>query len=539
MQQQTLNLSVPALVEALKESGQDFEFYPTTDEIIRAVAAHLETKLNGSRNKFGSILDIGAGNGKVMAKLKAATGIEDAYAIEKSPILCREAAKHAFIIGTDVFQQSLIGKNVDVTFCNPPYSEFELWVEKIVKETNSKLVYLVIPERWNLSVRISDALKYREANPKILGSFNFINAERQARAVVDIVFFDFRSEDTDAFDRFFDSHFSETVARFDKFFDDQEKLKQEKKFDSVVCGPDFVSRLVSLYDSDIDHIKANYAKLGEVDCALLKEFGIDLPAIRKGLRMRLEGLKATYWKRLFDNARVITDRLTCKRRNKMLKAMNKAGCVEFTVENIHVVILWVIEHANEHMDEQLLETYDKMIEKANCHNYKSNQKVWECDRWRYNEDKPSHVYLDFRIVMEYRMGLDTQYTDKNQRVFRLYESGRDFLADMLTVSRNLGFDLSTVGNRLGWSEKWQSGKAEEFVQQDGTVVFEAKAFKNGNLHLRLSQKLALALNVEYGRLRGWLHDGNEAAEELGDKEAPLYFGRQLRLTESNVLLLTK
>lgn len=38
---------------------------------------------------------------------------------------------------------------------------------------------------------------------------------------------------------------------------------------------------------------------------------------------------------------------------------------------------------------------------------------------------------------------------------------------------------------------------------------------NGNLHIRLAQEFAQTLNVEVGRLRGWVSSGPEAAEELG------------------------
>lgn len=52
---------------------------------------------------------------------------------------------------------------------------------------------------------------------------------------------------------------------------------------------------------------------------------------------------------------------------------------------------------------------------------------------------------------------------------------------------------------------------------------EVKAHLNGNIHVRFNQKFALALNVEYGRLKGWIHSGKQAAEEMNDKGAAQYF----------------
>ena len=44
---------------------------------------------------------------------------------------------------------------------------------------------------------------------------------------------------------------------------------------------------------------------------------------------------------------------------------------------------------------------------------------------------------------------------------------------------------------------------------------EVRAFLNGNLHIKFNQQFMLALNVEVGRLLGWVHDAKEAADEMG------------------------
>lgn len=70
-----------ALVAELKDNQQDFEWYPTTDEIIEAIKNDLENqKLDG---KY-SVLDCGAGDGRVLNALTEGRK----YAIEKSkPLL--------------------------------------------------------------------------------------------------------------------------------------------------------------------------------------------------------------------------------------------------------------------------------------------------------------------------------------------------------------------------------------------------------------------------------------------------------------------
>jgi tRNA1(Val) A37 N6-methylase TrmN6 len=169
MKKETLDL-----ITNLKDNNQDHEWYSTTTEIIKVVYNDLIKSDN-----LNSILDIGAGNGKVFDVLKELNDenkkiIESLdykikrvvecyspkkYAIEKSKILINAMSKDIFIVGTDFHQQSLIDKKVDVIFCNPPYSEYESWTEKILKEANSDMVYLVIPKRWQENKTLQTIIK--------------------------------------------------------------------------------------------------------------------------------------------------------------------------------------------------------------------------------------------------------------------------------------------------------------------------------------------------------------------------------------------
>ena len=154
-----------ALVSLVQSNGQDFEFYPTTDAIISALVKDIKREPEEYRHRdFESVLDIGAGNGKVPMALREQAGFSSLHAIEKSLILCEQLDPNVLIVGTDFAEQSLLSKHVDVVFCNPPYSEFEQWAVKIIRQAASAEVYLVLPRRWQTSVPIADALKYRDAD---------------------------------------------------------------------------------------------------------------------------------------------------------------------------------------------------------------------------------------------------------------------------------------------------------------------------------------------------------------------------------------
>lgn len=538
------------LVNELKQSEEDHEFYPTTNEIITALARAVKYHFDGqsyNRRDFGSVLDIGAGNGKVLMALKERLEFTQLLAIEKSHILCQELPSEVLVVGTEFREQSLLSKHVDVIFCNPPYSEYEDWAEKIIREAASHVVYLVIPERWESSVRITDAIKFRAGKLRKVGAFDFLNSEdRQARAKVHLLEIALERGDKgdDAFNRFFDEQFADLIKNYEgtkRTKDEDEDEPDEKDpFNQLVVGPAYPAALVEIYRQEMENVQRNYHLVGQLDVSLLKEFDISPSRIRECLKTRMEGMRSKYWHELFNHLNTITDRLTSKSRKSLLETLYKHIAVDFTESNIREVVMWVLKNANIYIEKQLVEVYELMVDKCNVVLYQSNKRVWVEERWRYNgdEEKNSHYALDYRIVTHRIGGIRSGYSFE----IGLAESARDFLGDLMTIARNLGFNCQTVHHCLQRTgrDEWKSGVTREFEYRDKTgmkTLFDVRAFLNGNLHLRLNKDFILALNVEHGRLKGWLKSGKHAADELKDPKAEKYFNGNIQLGAGNVPMM--
>ena len=64
--------SVNTLVKELKENNEEFEWYPTTQEIVDCLVDHISKKESywekEYKTSYNSILDIGCGNGSFFKK---------------------------------------------------------------------------------------------------------------------------------------------------------------------------------------------------------------------------------------------------------------------------------------------------------------------------------------------------------------------------------------------------------------------------------------------------------------------------------------
>jgi len=102
----------------------------------------------------------------------------------------------------------------------------------------------------------------------------------------------------------------------------------------------------------------------------------------------------------------------------------------------------------------------------------------------------------------------------------------------------LGFQTHSCRS---FDRQWVGGQWQDFYQANSDkVLFQVKAFMNGNLHFRFMPEAIKALNVNAGRLLKWLRTEEDVVTELGysAKEAKEYFHRNSHILPSNVKLLT-
>jgi len=544
-------MSTNAIVEKLKESDQDFEWYPTTREILKPICADIKMEI-GRDNGF-SILDIGSGDGSALRMIEELVDLSEysqvsKYAIEKSKILVDMLPSDVFVIGTDFHQQTLIDKQVDVIFCNPPYREYDHWMNRIVSEANAKYLYLVVPRRWRENKEIVKMVERRtdqslEESTRVrsLGKFDFEDSEfRKARAKVEIVKIKMKLRGnwnseimTDPFDIWFEKHF--TIDAQEKAPSFTANKSRAEKIHEMVKGQNLIERLEELYREDLDKLIGTYKSLEELDFSLFKELNVDLKQVREGLKMKIKGLKDLYWKELFDNMDSITSRLTSKSREKLLEKLTSHTSIDFSSENAYSVVIWAVKNANEYLDRQLTDVYFSLADKENIRLYKSNSHLVE-DGWRYQKNEQHHFALDYRLIIQQWSVFSRNSWETYEYPNGMHNRTHDLLNDICTVGKNLGFDVSNNSRDL----EWDPGKKNTFFLEDGSEFMEVRAYKKGTVHVKVNQLFMKKLNVEAGRLNGWVKSPKEAATEMGipERDAASVFGSNKKLIPSSIKLIS-
>ena len=521
-------------LQLLKSAGEDFEWYPTTSEIIATVCRDMMGIARGSYSRSSnklSFLDVGAGDGRVLTRVKAnlerveSSQTVEMYAIEIANVHLNNMPKEVTVIGTDFMEQSMIDKTLDVAFSNPPYSEFDSWSVKLIRESAVKFLYLVIPDRWEKSIDIQAAIKMRSAKVEILGKFDFENAERQARARVHVLKIKLRGthdgEDSQnsAFDNAIESMLPE-LAGFDRL-DGEPDIPTDNASEVIDSSENVVEALVMAYDAEVASMISTYRDAVKINPRLLAELGVSKESILKGIRFKIKGLKEKYWATLFAKFKPITTRLATKQRKEFLESLTGKATIDFTEGNILSMLIWITKWSNDHFDTQLIELFQSLSEFCNVVNYKSNERVWTKGDWRYknhhrhDEEELGTCYkLEYRIVLEHAGGISTSSYHHDQEN-GLQRRAFDYLLDVITVANNLGFQCEdSPGNY-----QWESNKQHVFKLADGKPLVAVRAFKNGNMHLHFNPKVMLSINVEAGRLLGWLRTPEQAAREMNATKA--------------------
>ena len=524
-------------IRVLTQNNEDFEWYPTTDEILSAMNLDLhslftdgnlagshryrknplfeqswfydkESKEDRYNYQISTFLDVGAGDGRVFGAIKGDKGdvtIKKLYGIEIAQSQADDLInRDVFIIGRDFFKTSLIDKRYSVIFSNPPYSILIQWVKKLLDEANFGVMYLVLPIRWETSFDKHPIFKTHEVTK--IGEFDFNDADRTARGRVNLIrinpkpikleeryrdqskgtYIEYGDEDDpDSFERWMEDH----IGKFQKEDPELEEVRELK----IKHGT--FKDLIENYDFEMSSLLEAFKTLGKLPFRVIDALGMGRKSILETIKENIKTLKNRHWRLAFDRISAINSRLTSKTRNIMLHQMEEFNTLDFNEDNLYSIIVWVVKHFNEYTGEQILSVFDQLTSQDYVKAYKSNVH-WIEDNWRYgSKPKPEKYMLDYRLVTH---------------CYKSYQYDPCVVDDFIVVARSLGYyihESAILNCKILAAE-------QKYYTVEGVLAFSVRLYKNHNAHLKVNQDLMMKFNIEVAKLRKWVNNHQDIADEF-------------------------
>jgi hypothetical protein len=576
-----------ALLRDLKSADQDFEWYPTDEKQIEVIIDDIKSlrvnfDFNNRMSEAVKVLDIGAGDGRILNSIESAFSEDEyfkieSYAIEKASIHTSTYRKKGItLLGTDFNQVNFISKSCTIGITNPPYSQFSVWLQTLIKHLSFGVLYAIIPKRWMDDEGIKDAMNLRGVKySKVLAESDFLDADRVARAKVNIVRFSFESltpedssedeitnrrrrrhykptigiDSTDPFQLFLEQElslkktYSQTTNKFNEY-NERERVKKEMSTEGSNCYELIKSKgvlwmLLDNYEIDLAKTLEQYKLISTIDPELLQELGVCYDALRSGAKEKMFGYRNVYWSLLFDKLDAISSRLTSKYRSQLLNKL-AANSLDFTYTNALYIISYAVDFGNDLIEQSLISVFTGLTSpKSISRYYVSNEHLYK-DDWRYNNsdnDKAKYL-LDYRFI----------HTSSQNFYTESYKNGINDTARAFTS------DLTVMFNLLGYTNIYLTTPYENMCPGDklsiiGTDpegdILELVAIRyylNGNKHLLFNSSAMLRLNMTASRLLGWVRSKEDFIAEA-DIIEPVAdniweISNNMKVTPNNIIMLT-
>jgi hypothetical protein len=431
--------------------------------------------------------------------------------------------KGVFIIGRDFFQTSLIDKKYAVIFSNPPYSIYEEWTLKLLRESAFIMMYLVLPVRWETNKDI--LYEINRFNYESIGEYDFSHGERAARARVNLIRIRNKTREYEDYHGYKRTEyvaqdpFSQWMEKYIGTFDEvpEEKMcdyEEEKKFLTLKRDND-IDRLIDDYAAEMNSLIDGFRAVAGLPARVIVSIGLDRKSILEIIKNNIKTMKKRYWRLAFEKLDAVTERLTCDTRQKLLNEMEEFKTLDFNAGNIRSIVIWIIEHHNEYTKEQTVTLFENLTEPDYIKAYKSNTH-WDKDTWRYSwlaqypNGKPEKYTLDYRFVARSRAG------------YRGCGDSQSVVDDLIVVLRSLGANISAF-EKVDAAIKGEKQEVTfyNYAKQKTETAFECRFYQNGNVHLKVNQALMTKFNVEVARILGWIRGPKDIENEfeVSEKEA--------------------
>lgn len=318
------------------------------------------------------------------------------------------------------------------------------------------------------------------------------------------------------------------LERYAAVYDSSEHGLKKLTSSEIVATAKNIFEMEKLYKSERKSIIDCFKQLDTISTTAIYEIGITREDLERQLEEKLQSLNHRFWNALFQNVFDAEGQFALKAKQIAMDQVfgrddSALKNMPFSAENAKFFTNRLYELLDQRSSGDFIELIKCAISPMNVTPYTSNPinldtVKWEDDEyWVTEEDREALGCCRFnkKIVSTQLFGRRVGYSEYDIRGSQVSRDINNILLDTATLAQQVGItDLDTES--MGDSQASLRNRIDVLSTNGNSKnpVFSTTLYKNGKLHLTLSDEFALRLNIVFGKSKGWLSDAKQAYKEL-------------------------
>lgn len=550
--------TVNSLVRELQQNGQDYEYYPTPLRLAGVIASHMQGKSIFEeeldymylKERRTSILDICAGDGRFLKEIKEQfmelnhrfpRNTVSLKALEKSKILRDLWSNDIIPSGSDI--HLIKSPSAPVIFCNPPFSEYETIVSKILNESTYKSLYLLLPIGWRKNERINAIIKGKCLYPETIEKFDFkAESARPLRHKTTCELFYIKGK---AYNKSFEETKKGQVL--ENIIDHFSEVSEQKDVNSSMPTAYTLTDIVTIHEESKSGLfktfeglaRNNYKGASEIAGKSAKSW------LHETMQNAYLELENNSWNLVLSKLSPLNG-IIHKTTRELLVDDIKAS-TDFAEEPIQFYVKWLISNYQKIVDDQFISSYYLLMNPANSSRYKNNQQIFDKGNWSYNQKGKYKSFLIKKIITPIRnttcygkgiVGYEAELVLGEVLMGLLSGAGYTMLPTFFDYDHMLKHSEAVVRQSLKKGNEDIVNKETSHILQDyydqidnegiaygkahpvigvdkhknAKVLMYVYVYKSNTIHFKLEREFALVINLKFGKLKGWINNQQDAED---------------------------
>lgn len=424
-------------------------------------------------------------------------------------------------LATNPKTTSLVDKEVDLIFCNPPMDKYEEYCKRIFEESLAGYALLVLPIEWKSNAEIKAYAKANRFEIEVIGAVGYIKDNQRAKAEL-VLFYRFSSEAIlkKKLGKDYDLEvlFQELECYRSSLIHELEDEKKEE-IANETQGMDqesFFEYLLKRYKKEHQDFFKNFKSLSHLSSHFLSAIKVEGEDIVEATKRFERKHKKFYWSECLSRMPTFNLLLTQKQQGELLGEFAHRG-VDFSRENIPSVLAFSLKYCKERERENFCNFWERLANEDNLADFSnliSNPKPYT----HYPNEKLFYKgRLKEKVICTYAGRYDDYYPN------HLRDVGIAYLIEILLQS--MGYqDLSyrySDKSVITPQDRVNLPLGISFLFAGEKQVVKFTAYKNRKLHIHFNQTTIALINLRVFIYLGWITNIKEAKESFDTLKSEL------------------